>query len=117
MAFPHWGVVGHITYASVPTADGGWVTAMQPSPSRGSLGRMSATLGFLQSMWWQFLLAGAIAGVISLLIARWLARGMTQPLRDMAAAARRHGDGRLHRPGRHDRAATRSASSRRRSTG
>ena len=61
---------------------------MQPSPSRGSLGRISATLGFLQSMWWQFLLAGAIAGVISLLIARWLARGMTQPLRDMAAAAR-----------------------------
>lgn len=85
---PHWGIVGHITYASVPTADGGWVTAMQPSPSRGSLGRMSATLGFLQSMWWQFLLAGVIAGLISLLIARWLARGMTQPLRDMAAAAR-----------------------------
>ena len=85
---PHWGIVGHITYASVPTADGGWVTAMQPSPTRGSLGRMSATLGFLQSMWWQFLLAGAIAGMISLLIARWLARGMTQPLRDMAAAAR-----------------------------
>jgi signal transduction histidine kinase len=84
----HWGVVGHITYASVPTADGGWVTAMQPSPSRGSLGRMSATLGFLQSMWWQFLLAGFVAGVISLLIARWFARGMTQPLRDMAAAAR-----------------------------
>ena len=84
----HWGVVGHITYASVPTPDGGWVTAMQPSPSRGSLGKMSATLGFLQSVWWQFLLAGAIAGVISLLIARWLARGMTQPLRDMATAAR-----------------------------
>jgi signal transduction histidine kinase len=85
---PHWGVVGHITYASVPTRDGGWVTAMQPSPSRGSLGQMSATLGFLQSVWWQFLLAGAIAGVISLFAARWLARGMTQPLRDMASAAR-----------------------------
>jgi signal transduction histidine kinase len=84
----HWGVVGHITYASVPTLEGGWVTAMQPSPSRGSLGQMSATLGFLQSVWWQFLLAGAIAGVISLVIARWLARGMTQPLRDMATAAR-----------------------------
>jgi signal transduction histidine kinase len=85
---PHWGVVGNFTFASVPTADGGTVTAMQPSPSRGSLGRMSATLGFLQSVWWQFLIAGAIAGAISLLIARWLARGMTQPLRDMAAAAR-----------------------------
>jgi len=86
---PHWGVVGRITYASLPTGDGGWVTAMQPSPSRGTLGRMSATLGFLQSVWWQFLLAGAVAGLISLLGARWLARGMTQPLRDMAAAARK----------------------------
>jgi signal transduction histidine kinase len=86
---PHWGVTGRITYASVPTSDGGWVTAMQPSPSRGTLGRISATLGFLQSVWWQFLSAGVVAGVISLLIARWLARGMTQPLRDMAAAVRR----------------------------
>jgi HAMP domain-containing protein len=86
---PHWGVSGTITYAAVPTPDGGWVTVMQPSYKRGSLGRISATLGFLQSVWWQFLLAGAIAGAISLLIARWLARGMTQPLRDMAAAARR----------------------------
>jgi signal transduction histidine kinase len=86
---PHWGVVGRITYASVPTADGGSVTVMQPSPSRGTLGRMSATLGFLQSVWWQFLLAGAVAAVISLIGARWLARGMTQPLRDMAAAARK----------------------------
>jgi signal transduction histidine kinase len=85
---PHWGIVGNYTYASVPTADGGSVTAMQPSPSRGSLGRISATLGFLQSVWWQFLLAGTIAGVISLVIARWLARGMTQPMRDMATAAR-----------------------------
>ncbi len=85
---PHWGVVGHITYAAVPTSDGGWVTAMQPSPTRGSLGRVSATLGFLQSVWWQFLLAGTVAGLISLLIARWLARGMTQPMRDMASAAR-----------------------------
>jgi signal transduction histidine kinase len=86
---PHWGVVGRITYASIPTPDGGWVTAMKPSPSRGTLGRISATLGFLQSVWWQFLLAGIVAGLISLLIARWLARGMTQPLRDMAAAVRR----------------------------
>jgi signal transduction histidine kinase len=85
---PHWGVVGNLTFASVPSADGGSITVLQPSPSRGALGRTSATLGFLQSVWWQFLIAGAIAGVISLLIARWLARGMTQPMRDMAAAAR-----------------------------
>src|SRR3954451_19675705 len=86
---PHWGVVGRITYASVPLEDGGYVTAMQPAFRRGSLGRISATLGFLQSVWWQFLLAGIVAGLISLVIARWLARGMTQPLRDMAAAVRR----------------------------
>jgi hypothetical protein len=85
---PHWGIIGNYTYASVPVQAGGSVTAMQPSPTRGSLGRISATLGFLQSVWWQFLLAGVIAGAISLLAARWLARGMTQPLRDMASAAR-----------------------------
>ena len=88
-AVPHWGVVGKNVYASVPVADGAWITVMQPSPTRGSLGRVSATLGFLQSVWWQFLLAGSIAAVIALVMARWLARGMTQPLRDMAAAARR----------------------------
>ncbi|MDP9185370.1 MAG: HAMP domain-containing histidine kinase, partial [Actinomycetota bacterium] len=97
---PHWGVVSQITWASVPTSDGGWVTVMQPSPSRGSLGRMSATLGFLQSMLRWLLLAGGVAALIALVIARWLARGMTQPLRDMAAAARRMevGDytGRVH---------------------
>jgi signal transduction histidine kinase len=50
---------------------------------------MSATLGFLQSVWWQLLAAAAISAGIALLMARWLARGMTQPLRDMAHAARR----------------------------
>ena len=86
---PHWGVVGKNVYATVPVAGGSWVTVMQPSPTRGSLGRISATLGFLQSVWWQFLFAGTIAAVIALVMARWLARGMTQPLRDMASAARR----------------------------
>ena len=78
-----------MTWATVPTTDGRWVSVLNPSPSRGSLGRISATLGFLQSAWWQFLLAGAAAGLIALLLARWMARGMTQPLRDMAAAVRR----------------------------
>ncbi len=86
---PHWGVVGKDVYAAVPVAGGSWVTVMKPSPTRGSLGRISATLGFLQSVWWQFLLAGTIAAVIALVMARWLARGMTQPLRDMASAAHR----------------------------
>ena len=39
--------------------------------------------------WWEMLLAGAIGAGIALLIARWVARGMTQPLRDMAQAAHR----------------------------
>ncbi len=38
---------------------------------------------------WQLALAGAMAAAIALAMARWLARGMTQPLRDMAQAARR----------------------------
>jgi signal transduction histidine kinase len=36
---------------------------------------------------WQLALAGAAAAAIALAMARWLARGMTQPLRDMAHAA------------------------------
>lgn len=87
---PHWGVVGKNVYAFLPLGHhGAAITVMSASPSRGSLGRISATLGFLQSVWWQFLLAGAIAALLALLLARWLARGMTQPLRDMAEAAKR----------------------------
>ena len=86
---PRWGVLGNNVWASIPTDEGGSLIVLYPSPSRGSLGRISATLGFLQSVWWQFMLAGAIAAVIALIMARWLARGMTQPLRDMAEAARR----------------------------
>jgi signal transduction histidine kinase len=86
---PRWGVIGNNVWASIPTDEGGSLIVLYPSPTRGSLGRLSATLGFLQSVGWQFLLAGAIAAVIALVMARWLARGMTQPLRDMADAARR----------------------------
>lgn len=87
---PHWGVVGRNVYAFLPLGHrGAAIMVMRPSPTRGSLGRVSATLGFLQSVWWQFLLAGAIAAIIALVLARWLARGMTQPLRDMALAAKR----------------------------
>ncbi|HEX5936361.1 MAG TPA: HAMP domain-containing sensor histidine kinase [Actinomycetota bacterium] len=85
---PRWGVVGANVFATVPTGDGGSATALIHSPSRGFLGRLSATTGFLQSVWWQFLLVGVVAASISLVVARFLARGMTQPLRDMAAAAR-----------------------------
>ena len=43
----------------------------------------------IRDRWWELLLAGALGAGIALLIARWVARGMTQPLRDMAQAARR----------------------------
>jgi signal transduction histidine kinase len=86
---PHWGVVGANVYASIPDPAGGTITVVRPSPSRGFLGRISATLGFLQSVWWQLLAAGLVSAAIALLMARWLARGMTQPLRDMAQAAKR----------------------------
>lgn len=38
---------------------------------------------------WELLFAGALGAGIALVIARWVARGMTQPLRDMARAVRR----------------------------
>ena len=101
---PHWGVVTAYVYASVPHPEGGTLTVVAPSPSRGFLGRISATLGFLQSVWWQLLAAGLVSAAIALLMARWLARGMTQPLRDMAQAARRMETGdyttRVHTPSR-----------------
>jgi signal transduction histidine kinase len=87
---PHWGVVGGVnSYAVVPTADGGSISVVEPSPSRGFLGRISATLGFLQSLWWQLALTALVSAAIALVLSRLLARGMTQPLRDMAKAARR----------------------------
>lgn len=43
--------------------------------------------------WWELLLAGALGAGIALVIARWVARGLTQPLRDMARAARRMATG------------------------
>ena len=55
----------------------------------GLAGAVTGTASFVRSVWWQFLLAGAIAAFIALFLARILARGMTSPLRDMAQAARR----------------------------
>ena len=55
----------------------------------GLLGAVRSTARLFRSFWWQFLLAGAVAAFIALFLARILARGMTQPLRDMASAARR----------------------------
>lgn len=89
----HVGNTGEIEYAVVPVVRSGQVVelvyAVQAAPGRGVFARVGETFRFLTDFWWQFLLAGALAAGIALLVARWLARGMTQPLRDMAAAAHR----------------------------
>src|SRR5207248_10875216 len=43
--------------------------------------------------WWQLLLGGALASAAALLAARFLAKGMTKPLRDMAQASRKMAQG------------------------
>jgi signal transduction histidine kinase len=89
----HVGNTGVIEYAVVPVVRSGQVVelvyAFHDAPGKGVLARVSETFRFLTDFWWQFLLAGALAAGIALIVARWLARGMTQPLRDMAAAAHR----------------------------
>ena len=89
----HVGIAQGVEYAVVPVVLSGQVVelvyATHPAAGRGALARVGATFRFLTDFWWQFLLAGALAAGLSLVVARWLARGMTQPLRDMAAAARR----------------------------
>jgi signal transduction histidine kinase len=80
----HVGVDDGIEFAAVPLRDGsgGMLYAVREEP-----GFWVASTRFLFEFWWQLLVAGAVAVAIALLVARWLARGMTQPLRDMARAA------------------------------
>lgn len=89
----HVGSRGGLDYAVVPVVRSGRVVelvyAVREAPGGGALARVGETFRFLTDFWWQFLLAGALAAGIALVVARWLARGMTQPLRDMAAAAHR----------------------------
>jgi signal transduction histidine kinase len=61
----------------------------RPVVGGGPVGAIRATASLLKSVWWQLLLAGAISAAIALGLARLMARGMTQPIRDMAAAANR----------------------------
>jgi signal transduction histidine kinase len=61
----------------------------RPVAGGGVSGAVRTTLSLLKSVWWQLLLAGAISAAIALGLARLMARGMTQPIRDMAAAANR----------------------------
>lgn len=89
----HVGISGSIEYAVVPAIVDGrvdhMVYAIQPAPSTGFFGRVGTTFRFLGKFWWQFLLTGTVASFAALAMARLLARGMTQPLREMANAATR----------------------------
>jgi signal transduction histidine kinase len=89
----HLGRAEGLEYAVVPVVEDGNVVelvyAVRPVPARGPFTRIGDTLRFLTDFWREFLLAGVLAASIALVLARWLARGMTQPLRDMAQAARR----------------------------
>jgi signal transduction histidine kinase len=89
----HVGRTPEFDYAVAPVIETGAVVeqvfAIRPEPSSDLMSRLGATLRFLSRFWWQFLVAGGVAAAIALLMARWLARGMTRPLRDMAGAARR----------------------------
>lgn len=88
----HVGSTQFLEYAVVPVVVGERVAyvvyAVELGQGGGVVARVGETFQFLAEFWWQFLLAGALAAFVSLLMARWLARGMTQPLRDMAEAAK-----------------------------
>jgi signal transduction histidine kinase len=87
------GTTGNQEYLGVPVvrqnAVIGAVYLAHQIEGGGLLGAVRSTARLFLSFWWQFLLAGAGAAFIALFLARILARGMTQPLRDMARAARR----------------------------
>jgi signal transduction histidine kinase len=91
------GTHGRVEYLGVPVLRQGTVVGAVYLSHRlegsGPAGAIAGTARFVRSVWWQFLLAGAIAAFIALFLARILARGMTQPLRDMAQAARRMSKG------------------------
>ena len=85
------GRTGTLEYYGVPVVRQRHIVAAvflaRPRQSGGLVGASKATASLLKSVWWQLLLAGAISAAIALALARLLARGMTQPIRDMAAAA------------------------------
>ena len=92
------GSFGKLYYAGVPVYRSGAIVdavylAHQGS-GQGIVGTIRGTLGVVRRNKWQLLVAGAASAVIALILARLMARGMTQPLRDMALAAERlaHGD-------------------------
>jgi signal transduction histidine kinase len=85
------GEIGTSEYIGVPVIREGTVVGAVYLAYRveggGLTGAVRGTANFVTTVWWQFLLAGLSAAIIALALARFLARGLTQPLRDMAEAA------------------------------
>jgi signal transduction histidine kinase len=54
---------------------------------------ITETAQFVRTVWWQALLAGAVAAAMALALVRSLAKGLTAPLRDMSEATRRMAQG------------------------
>ncbi|MFM7718295.1 MAG: sensor histidine kinase [Actinomycetota bacterium] len=82
----HVGVARGVAYAAVPLraeAGEGMLYAVREEPDL-----LAASTRFLLQFWWQLLAAGLVGSASAIAFARWLARGMTRPLRDMADAAR-----------------------------
>ena len=86
------GTTGTLAYVGVPVTRNQQIVGAVYIGYRvergGLLGAVSDTANFVRSIWWQLLVAGALAGIVALALARILARGLTQPIRDMASAVR-----------------------------
>ena len=98
--FADRGVIGRYEYSGRPVVRDrqivGAVYLSRPEEGGGIAGATSSAIELVRRHWWQLLIAGAVAAIIALVMARYLARGLTQPLRDMAQAARRMARGDYH---------------------
>ena len=91
------GTVDRYYFVGVPVYRGGTLTGAVflagRAPGAGFYGTLRGTAAFVYHHLLALLLAGGGAAIVALALARLLARGMTQPLRDMATAAERLGRG------------------------
>ena len=86
------GTTGNLAFVGVPVRRNeqvfGAVYVGYRVERGGFVGVVSDTASFVAGRWRQLLVAGALAGIVALALARILARGLTQPIRDMASAVR-----------------------------
>lgn len=95
--YPDSGEVAGYEYFGLPILRDqqivGAIYLSHPVEGGGLAGASASAVDFVSRYWWQLLLAGVVAAGIALVLARYLARGLTQPLRDMARAAQRMSEG------------------------